>query len=265
MSKIGISGVSGRMGRTIYRMLLERNHSIGCGFEAPDSKYLGTDTASLLGESPCGVTINTINADSLKGCDVIIDFTSEKAGALLLDVAIKANVGIVIGTTGISDAGVEKIKKAAESIPVLYAPNMSFGVNLFFKILERAAELMPEGYDVEIFESHHKFKKDSPSGTAVKMIQIIKNGMKRLKNGKELHGREGLIGERTADEIGVHAMRGGDIVGEHTVYFVGMGERLEISHRATSRDMFAIGAVKAAEYLVGKKPGLYSIYNVLGL
>jgi 4-hydroxy-tetrahydrodipicolinate reductase len=142
---------------------------------------------------------------------------------------------------------------------------MSVGVNLLFKILEKAAQILPDGYDVEISESHHKFKKDAPSGTALHLLDIVKKNSPHHANAKQACSREGIIGERNPDEIGMQVLRGGDIVGEHTVYFVGMGERIELSHRATSRDNFAMGAVRAAEYIAGKNAGLYSIEDVVGL
>ncbi len=183
----------------------------------------------------------------------------------VIEAAIKTNNALVIGTTGFNENEKMIIHEAAKKIPVLFAPNMSIGVNLLFKLTEIAAKSLPDGYDVEVFEAHHRFKKDSPSGTARRLIEILKKNILRLNKADEVHGREGIIGERKDNELGVQVLRGGDIVGEHTVFLVGKGERIELTHRAANRDNFAEGAVLGLEFIAGKEPGLYSMNDVLNL
>jgi len=260
-----ISGISGRMGTTIYRIIHQRGHSLHAGFESPASPFIGNDAGLLIGLNGVNKHVSEINADKLKGADAVIDFTSPSATMILLESAVSTLTPIVIGSTGFDDAEKKLIFESAKRIPVLFTPNMSVGVNLLFKILEKAAQILPDGYDIEISESHHKFRKDAPSGTALHLLDIVKKNSPHHANAKAACSREGMIGERNPDEIGMQVLRGGDIVGEHTVYFVGMGERIELSHRATSRDNFAMGAVRAAEYIAGKNAGLYSIEDVVGL
>jgi 4-hydroxy-tetrahydrodipicolinate reductase len=263
--KIGVHGASGRMGRAVLKTTLDRKLSVGAVFESETSPFLGKDAGELLFLPPLGVFISVLSGDSVADCDVIVDFSSPSAVPRLLDIAVAEKKPLVICTTGIDEAGRRKIEEASRLIPVVYSPNMSVGVNLMFKLIEKAALTLPEGYDIEVFEAHHRMKKDAPSGTARKLIDIIKEAIPRLGRGKEVYAREGITGERTDDEIGVQVMRGGDIVGEHTVYFISPEERIEITHRASSRDVFAKGAVRAAEYLAGKAPGIYTMYDVLGL
>lgn len=263
--KCSVSGISGRMGNTIFRLLNQRGHSLYAGFESPDSPYIGKDAGLLIGLSSPGPVISEISAEKLKGSDAVIDFTSPAASLILLETAVSTLTPVVIGTTGFNEAEKKLISESAKRIPVLFTPNMSIGVNLLFKILEKAAQILPDGYDVEISEAHHKFKKDAPSGTALHLLDIVKKNSSRHSDSNAACSREGIIGERPGNEIGMQVLRGGDIVGEHTVFFVGMGERIELTHRATSRDNFAMGAVRAAEYIAGKTAGLYSIEDVLGL
>jgi 4-hydroxy-tetrahydrodipicolinate reductase len=171
---------------------------------------------------------------------------------------------LVIGTTGFSNEQIDEIKKYSHVSPLLHSPNMSLGVNLLFTLTEIASRALNTQYDVEIFEAHHRLKKDAPSGTAKKLLEIIKENMSGLSDAAVLNGRDGIIGERTANEIGMHAMRGGSIIGEHTVYFTGLDDRIELTHRAVNRDVFAGGAVAAVEFLHGKDAGFYTMYDVLG-
>ena len=262
---IGICGICGRMGDTILAKMIERGHTLGAGFDTETSAMIGKDVDSLKHPGQKPVKINTINDSDTKSVDGFIDFSSPVATLKLLESLVKQKKKLVIGTTGFKSEEIEKIKKAAETIPVLMSPNMSVGVNLLFKLTEIASKALQNEFDSEIFEAHHRFKKDAPSGTAVRLKDIVKESVPELSNCLEVSGREGIIGERTDNELGIFAMRGGDIVGEHTVFFAGTGERIELTHRATSRDIFATGAVMAMEFLEKKGPGLYSMYDVLGL
>jgi 4-hydroxy-tetrahydrodipicolinate reductase len=264
MIKVAVSGISGRMGQAICRILQGRGHKLGVGFDIESSPFIGKDAGDLLRTDKTGALIKTLNGEDLSSVDGIIDFTAPEATLELLELAVEAKKPLVIGTTGINKAGEESIRIAAENIPILYAPNMSVGVNILFKLTELAAKSLPDGYDVEVFEAHHKMKKDAPSGTARRLIDILKKYILRLNNAKEVNGRDGIVGDDES-ELGVQVMRGGDIVGEHTVFLVGMGERIEITHRATNRDTFAEGSVRALEYIIDKEPGLYTMYDVLGL
>lgn len=194
--------------------------------------------------------------------DVVIDFSSPKITRAIANAASKRGTALVVGTTGISADGMAALHAAAQKVPVVYSPNMSVGVNLLFALTQKTSRALSRDWDIEIFEAHHKHKKDAPSGTAVKLAQEAEAGM---DSARWIHGREGDVGARKSDEIGIHAMRGGDIVGEHTVFFVGDGERIELTHRATDRKIFAQGALRAATWAKGEAPGLYSMNDVLGL
>ncbi len=262
--RIGICGICGRMGVSILKTALERGHSLAAAFDHSGVPLFGRDAGALVNMKDLGVMVASINEEDLARCDGIIDFSSPAATMQLLDAAAALKKPLVIGTTGLSEVETGRIRKAAGVVPVLFSPNMSVGVNVLFRLTEIAAGVLGPDYDIEIFEAHHRFKKDAPSGTAKRLVEIIKSAMKGLTGAKEVDGRSGMTGERTNSEIGVHAMRGGDIVGEHTVYFATAGERIELTHRATSRDILAKGAVTAMEFCAGKSAGLYSMYDVLG-
>lgn len=261
--KACVCGISGRMGMAVFNVLRERGHVLAAAFEREGSRGYGQDAGLLVGGVACGVRIGPITESAVALADVVIDFSSPSASLACLDAASAAGKPIVIGTTGFSQEERVRIERAAGRIPLVLSPNMSLGVNLLFKLTEIAARTLA-GYDVEIFEAHHRRKKDAPSGTAIRLLEAVKSAGP-LRQGRMVTGRTGITGERSSDEIGVLAMRGGDIVGEHTVYFVGEGERLELTHRAGTRDTFARGAVAAAEFLIGKKPGLYTMFDVLGI
>ncbi len=265
MSRIALNGAAGRVSRSILALLLERGHTLAAAFEHPESPALGSKAGKLLQFDNVETVIEPINAASLANADGIIDFTSPSATLALLNEAVASGKPMVIGTTGLTPTQAEQISKAAQRIPVVFSPNMSVGVNLLFKLTELAAKTLGDRYDIEIIESHHRHKKDAPSGTAMKLLNVIKTSTPELANLNEVTGRCGLIGERKNGEIGMMAMRGGDIVGEHTVFFIGSGERLELTHRATNRENFAMGAVLALEFLLGRPPGLYSMFDVLGI
>lgn len=262
--KFAVNGVAGRMGRSVYRIMTEQGHSLFRGFDVEANPFFGKDAALLVGATG-GTPVCALDAANLRGADAVIDFTAPAVTMQLLGVAVEARVPVVVGTTGIDAAGRDAIREAARHIPVLFTANMSLGVNLAFKILKYAASIMPERYDVEIFEAHHNRKKDAPSGTALRMFDIVKENSPCRSDAVPLSRPEGIIGERTKREIGMQVLRGGDIVGEHTVFFVGEGERIEITHRCTNRENFAQGAVAGAAYIAGKPAGLYTIEDVLGI
>ncbi len=211
------------------------------------------------------VEIGDSIAERIRNCDVAIDFSQPDATAQVCDACAAARTPLVIGTTGHSSDQLAKIERASAAIPLILAPNFSVGVNVLFWLTRRAAELLGAGFDAEILEAHHRLKKDAPSGTAKQLAQVL-CAVRNLDYDKNVvHGRAGVLGERPRDQIGVHAIRGGDVVGDHTVIFAGRGERLELTHKASSRETFAAGALQAARWLIGKPPGRYSMENVLGL
>jgi 4-hydroxy-tetrahydrodipicolinate reductase len=263
--KVCICGICGRMGTMVLIKLIDRGHTLGAAFDSESANYFGDDACRIIHSPLMNVRVGKINPEDLRNVDGVIDFSSPGATLKLLDHSVEMGKPVVIGTTGFSDDEKKKIKKASEKIPLLLSPNMSVGVNLLFKLTELASRALGNNFDIEVFEAHHRFKKDAPSGTAKKLVEIIKSSVPELVGCREISGREGITGERTDREIGVLAMRGGDIVGEHTVFYAGMGERIELTHRASSRDTFASGAVTALEYIAGKEAGLYSMFDVLGL
>jgi 4-hydroxy-tetrahydrodipicolinate reductase len=263
---IGICGILGRMGGMILKKSYERGHEVTMGFDNLRNEADEQDKSKITNMFNFDVKVSEISADNLHRVDGVIDFSLPAATMKLIDAITVNPKPLVIGTTGINESQVERIVEASKKAPILMSPNMSIGVNLLFKLTEMASRALGNGFDIEVFESHHRFKKDAPSGTAKKLLSAIKENIPELKDCHEIPGREGISeNERSSNEIGVFAMRGGDIVGEHTVFYVGMGERIELTHRATSRDIFASGAVSALEYLVEKGPGLYTMYDVLGL
>ncbi len=262
--RIGICGICGRMGVSVLKIMLERRHVLAAAFDHEGAPRFGGDAGGLVGSEGLNVTITAINQDDILKADGIIDFSAPAASMRLLEEACAAGKPLVIGTTGFSDDQKKSIENASRQIPVLFSPNMSVGVNLLFKLTETAARALNTEYDVEIFEAHHRFKKDAPSGTARRLLEIVRENMGGLEKAKEVPGRDGIVGERSKNEIGILAMRGGDIVGEHTVFFTTFGERIELTHRATSREILSSGAVTAMEFLAGRPAGLYTMYDVLG-
>jgi 4-hydroxy-tetrahydrodipicolinate reductase len=201
----------------------------------------------------------------IDACEVVIDFSHPSATGEICRVCLGTGKPLVVGTTGHSAEERASLEKAAKSLPVVLSPNFSVGVNALFWLTRKAAEMLGQDFDLEIVETHHRLKKDAPSGTAKKLAEILCEVRKLDYTKNVTHGREGLIGERPAAEIGVHSIRGGDVVGDHTVTFAGRGERLELTHKASSRETFAAGALRAAKWIVGRPPGLYSMEDVLGL
>jgi 4-hydroxy-tetrahydrodipicolinate reductase len=204
-------------------------------------------------------------AKEIGACDVVVDFSHPSATDAICRVCLSASKPLVVGTTGHSDDERALLEKTAKSLPVVFSPNFSVGVNALFWLTRKAAKMLGQDFDLEIVETHHRLKKDAPSGTARKLAEILCE-VRKLDYAKNVaHGREGLIGERPAAEIGVHSIRGGDVVGDHTVTFAARGERLELTHKASSRETFAAGALRAAGWVVGRSPGLYTMEDVLGL
>ncbi len=262
---IAIAGSSGRMGRVLLEAVSRaKDMRLSAALDRADSPYLTKDAGELIG-APCGINIAEDIAAVLPGSDVLIDFTRPEGTLEHLAVCREKGIKMVIGTTGFSAEQKEELRAASKNIPIVFAPNMSVGVNVTFKLLEIAARVLNEGYDIEIIEAHHRHKVDAPSGTALHMGEVIAEALGRNLSKVAVYGREGNMGERAADTIGFATVRAGDIVGDHTVMFAGTGERIEISHKASSRATFAEGALRAARFLAEKQSGLFDMQDVLGL
>lgn len=262
---IAVAGSTGRMGRTILETIAEANDlRLSAALEQPNNPYLSQDIGNLTGTPP-GVVISSDYASALAGSDVLVDFTRPAGTLLHLAACRKLGVRMVIGTTGFTPEEKEIIHEASRDIAIVLAPNMSVGVNLLFRLLEVATKALPEGYDIEIIEAHHRHKVDAPSGTALRMGEVIAQAQGKDLGKVAIYGREGNTGERSPDTIGFSTIRGGDIVGDHTALFAGVGERLEITHKASSRKTFAAGALHAARFIATRKPGLFDMQDVLGL
>lgn len=266
MVKAVILGIAGRMGgRIAYWVANSEGITLGGAVEGIGHPAIGRDAGELTGVGKSGVLVADDLSKVIDKGDVIIDFTHHEAAVANMTLAAKRGKAVVIGTTGFTAAELAEIKKLSAKVPCVLAPNMSVGVNVMFKVLKDVSRILGSDYDVEIVEAHHNLKKDAPSGTAMKMAQVIADELGRNLDKDAVYERKGIIGERTKNEIGIQTIRGGDIVGEHTVMFVTSGERLEFIHRAHSRDNFARGAIRAAKWVVNKKNGLYDMQDVLGL
>jgi 4-hydroxy-tetrahydrodipicolinate reductase len=243
MTRIIITGAKGRMGQALVR----------CAEAIPGLKVTGrTD----LGDDLAGV---------IDGGDVVVDFTSHDATAGFARLCAARRKAMVIGTTGHTEAEIRELKAVSAQVPMVMSSNFSTGVNVLFWLTRKAAQVLGPGYDMEIVEMHHRFKKDAPSGTAASLARILAEARNLSLKEAARHGREGMVGERTAGEIGIHSLRGGDVVGDHTVIFAAPGERIELTHKASSRDILAQGALRAAQWVIGKPPGIYDMQAVLGL
>jgi 4-hydroxy-tetrahydrodipicolinate reductase len=261
---IAISGCCGRMGNRIATLAFtDRELKVAGAFESDGHPWLGKDLGEQLGLGSRGVRVTADIKNGLSSAKVLIEFTTPHATIIHLKIARELKVGMVIGTTGLSPAEISQVKDASQSIPIVMAPNMSIGVNLLFGLVGEVAKKLGPGYDVEIVEVHHRFKKDAPSGTAKKLAEVIAGVKNEDLNKVGVYGRKGITGERTPSEIGIHAVRAGDVVGDHTVIFSSLGERIELTHRAHSRDTFASGALRAAKFAAGATPGLYDMQAVL--
>lgn len=263
MIRIAVTGCAGKMGKTNLKVIHEDSETeIGGACEYSESPFIGMDAGQVAGLGQVNISISSHPSEAFKNCHAAIDFSSPSALKEVLKAAADNKTALVIGTTGVTPDIHDLIQKTSEIIPVIWAPNYSVGVHLITRLTEIAAEILKDDFDPEIVEAHHKMKKDSPSGTAVQLLETVK---KVYNTQNVTHGREGIVGERPKNEIGMHAIRGGDVIGDHTVHFLGMGERIEITHRATSRETFARGALRAAKYLVKKEKGFYTMKDILGI
>lgn len=267
MTRVIIAGASGRMGRRIgYMVHRHEGLQVAGGFEQKGNPEIGRDLGELGGYGSIGVTLSDDLEAVIDQGDVLIDFTFHEATMQFAKVAALHNKAMVIGTTGLSADNLKELEKLAnKGFPCVQAPNMAVGVNVLFKVANKVAAILGDAYDIEIVEAHHRMKKDAPSGTALKLGEMVAQGVNRNLDEVGVYARHGIIGERTDKEIGIQTIRAGDIVGEHTVYYAGAGERLEITHRAHNRDNFARGAALAAAWVVNQPNGLYSMFDVLGL
>ena len=266
MIKALVTGCLGKMGTSIINIMEKIDGIELCAaVELKGHPKKGEDIGELMGFGKLGILVSDDIDECIDLCDVIIDFTNPRASSYNIKAAARKNKAIVIGTTGFSKAEISNIRKIKKSVRCLMAPNMSVGINILNKILKDITQLLKDDYDIEIFEAHHRDKKDAPSGTAIRLAQVIAESIDRDLEKVGVFERHGIIGERTKDEIGIQTIRGGDIVGEHTVMFAGDGERIEITHKATSRDNFARGAVKAAIWICSQENGIYEMMDVLGI
>lgn len=264
--RVAIAGASGRMGRMLIEaaLLKDRGVTLAAAFDHSDSGLLGDDAGKFAGIST-GVTIGDDAAAAIAAADCLIDFTRPEGTLTHLAHAVRLGKSVVIGTTGFDAAGKAAIAEAARAVPIVFAPNMSVGVNAVFRLLNAAARILSEGYDIEVIEAHHRFKEDAPSGTALRMGEVVAQALGRDLSQCAIYGREGATGERKAETIGFSTIRGGDVVGNHTVLFAGIGECIEITHKSSSRMPYALGSLKAARFLASQKPGLFDMQDVLGL
>ncbi|MBM4038754.1 MAG: 4-hydroxy-tetrahydrodipicolinate reductase [Planctomycetes bacterium] len=263
MIRLIVNGAAGRMGRRIIALAAEdKEFAIAGAFERPDHPDMGKDAGTLAGIEPIGVAL-TPRGDV--AADVAVDFSHADSALAMIGWCAERGIAIAVGTTGMGAEGNKRLEAAAKKIPCLLAANMSLGVNVLLRVVRDMAAALGDAYDVEIVEAHHNKKKDAPSGTALALGEAVAAGLGRNLAEVAVHGRHGMVGERTVKEIGFHAVRAGDIVGDHTVLFGGQGERVEVRHVATSRDTFVRGALRAARFLAGKPPGRYSMADVLGL
>ncbi len=263
--RIAVAGSSGRMGRTLIEAVMKaEDMSLAAALEQPGSPFLGRDAGEFLG-TPCGVIISDDFAAALAGVDCLIDFTRPEGTLAHLAACRTHGVAAVIGTTGFATEQKLEIQDFSRDIPITFAPNMAVGVNLVFKLLDTAARILNQGYDIEIIEAHHRHKVDAPSGTALRMGEVVAQALERDLKQVAVYGREGVTGERDSSTIGFATVRGGDIVGDHTVLFAGTGERVEISHKAASRMPYAQGSLRAVRFMAGRKGGLFDMQDVLGL
>jgi len=263
--KIAIAGSSGRMGRMLIEAVLATGDlQLHGALDVASSPALGQDAGALLGRTT-GVTIRADLDGALAGADVLIDFTRPEGTLAHLAACARLGVNAVVGTTGFSDAQKAEIGVIAQSVAIVMAPNMSVGVNVVLRLLDVAARALSEGYDIEVIEAHHRHKVDAPSGTALKMGEVLAQALGRDLKTCGVFAREGVTGERDPSTIGFSTIRGGDIVGDHTVLFAGTGERIEISHRSSSRAGYAQGSLRAARFLAPHRTGLFGMNDVLGM
>ena len=265
MLKVVIAGCSGRMGHALLEGVFADNElALHAALDRADSPQIGRDAGEQFGKKS-GVLISHDVDAALKGADVLVDFTRPEPSLVYLAACQKAGVNMVIGTTGFTSEQKAVIASAAIDISVVFAPNMSVGVTLLINLVQGAAKVLSEGYDIEVIEAHHRHKVDAPSGTALRLGEAAASALGRNLEECAIYGREGVTGERDPSTIGFATVRGGDVVGDHTVLFAGIGERVELTHKASSRATFALGALRAGKFMQGKKSGLFDMQDVLGL
>lgn len=263
--RVVIAGASGRMGQMLVdAVCADANMTLVGALDHASSPALGQDAGAFAGRTT-GIVIQSDLATALAGAHVLIDFTRPEGTLAHVQAASAAGVAVVIGTTGFSDEQKAQLQHASATTAMVMAPNMSVGVNVTLKLLEMAAKAMPTGYDIEIIEAHHRHKVDAPSGTALKMGEVVAHALGRDLKDCAVYGRDGVTGERDPSTIGFATIRGGDIVGDHTVLFAGTGERIEITHKSSSRATYAQGSLRAARFLADKSSGMYDMFDVLGL
>ena len=266
MVKVAIIGVAGRMGRTLIEAAKEYpNIRLGAAIESKGSQLLGMDAGLLAGNEELNVKVSDSLANEVDHFDVVVDFSRPAGSLAALSICAEHGKAAVVGTTGFTENERKKIKHFSSHIPIMHAANMSVGVNLCLNLLEKAAHVLGDDYDIEVIEAHHRHKVDAPSGTALAMGEVIADTLGRDLKDCAVYGREGHTGERDKKTIGFETIRGGDIVGDHTVLFAGVGERVEIVHKASSRMTFARGAMRAAGWVVNRPPGMYDMRDVLDL
>lgn len=264
-TRVGIAGAGGRMGRMLLEAALkDEGLVLGGAFDVPGSPAIGQTVGQMTGLGS-EMRVSDDLAAGLSAIDCLVDFTRPQGTLEHLEHCRRAGVAMVIGTTGFDAEGKAAIAAAARDIPVVFAPNMAVGVNLVFKLLDTAARILNQGYDIEIVEAHHRLKVDAPSGTALRMGEVVAGALGRDLKECAVYGREGVTGERDPSTIGFATVRGGDIVGDHTAMFCGIGERVEITHKAGSRMPYALGSMRAARFLAGRSNGLFDMQDVLGL
>ncbi|WP_372626861.1 4-hydroxy-tetrahydrodipicolinate reductase [Arsukibacterium sp.] len=265
MPAIGILGANGRMGRALITVAKEQQLNLAAATVRAGSSLIGVDAGELAGCGKLGLALSETGENSINSADIWVDFTMPAAMLAHLELAVAAKKAMIIGVTGLTDSQYAAVQRASTHIPIVWAPNMSVGVNLLLHLVQTAARVMGQTADIEIIEAHHRYKKDAPSGTAMAIGASIAKTLGRDLSDVAVYGREGITGERAQQTIGFATVRGGDIIGDHTALFADLGERLEISHKASSRNTFAQGALRAALWLQNKQPGLYSMQQVLGL
>ncbi len=264
--KVGITGIAGRMGSFVGLLVAEApDLELAGALEAPGHKAVGADAGTLIGAGHLGVAVSDDLEKAFSRADVIIDFTIPEVAMQAASYGAKAKKALVIGTTGLSDDHTKELEALSAEVPMVVSPNMSIGVNVMFRVVSQLARLLGDDYDVEIVETHHRLKKDAPSGTALGLARAVASAKGVDLNEHACYARHGIIGARPAGQIGVQTLRAGDIVGDHTVLFAGNSERIELSHRAHTRQNFARGAVRAARWVTGREPKLYTMMDVLGL
>lgn len=262
---IAVAGASGRMGQMLIKAIRATDDcALGGALDIAGSPAIGQDACAFLGLAS-GVTVTADLRAGMSGARTLIDFTRPEGTLAHLQVCRELGVSMVIGTTGFNDAQKSELAAAARDIRIVFAPNMSVGVNVTLKLLDMAARALNNGYDIEIIETHHRHKVDAPSGTALKMGEVVAQALGRDLKGHAVFAREGITGARDPNAIGFSAIRGGDIVGDHTVMFAGIGERIEITHKSSTRESYADGALRAVRFLATQKPGLYDMFDVLNL